>query len=95
MRNVRDHYAGGNWLETQAGAPNRSVVVNGVRHSVPRGFIRYADVARLAGKPDARNLTIQYSGGVEGKGGRGTLTCDDSVIVVDDMEFDAVFTGNA
>jgi len=71
----------------------RKVIVNGCEHRVETDRLSYADVAALAGKPGAKELTMTYDRAAYKK--QGLLSPGESIKVVDGTIFCAVYTGNA
>jgi len=80
-------------------AETKTITVNVVEHRFEGDTVSYEQVAALAGKPDATELTMVYHGRVTIDGERfeknGTLIPGESVKVYDGMHFVAVHTGRA
>lgn len=72
------------------------ITVNGEPFGIKTEFVSYDDVALLAGRPGAKELTITYwcKGGGD-RSRRGTLTPGRSIDVESGMHFTAVHTGAA
>lgn len=72
------------------------ITVNGSPFDVQVEHLSYEDIALLAGKPEAKFLTVVYRNTPKGDMHRsGTLIPGRSIDAEDGMIFDAVFTGNA
>lgn len=71
----------------------RAIIVNGETKYVIEDRLSYADVAALAGKPGAKNLTMTYDRAAYKKS--GSLDPGQSIRIVNGTIFNAVFTGNA
>lgn len=83
------------WLQFSRKSP-MVLTVNGDCRDLPRGKISYEDIARLAGRPDDKFLSVTYHGRRRGDGQRsGILHHGESVDGDDGMIFNAIRTGNA
>ena len=83
------------WLQFYRKSP-MIITVNGDRCDLPRGRICYSDIARLAGKPDDKYLTVTYRGKRQGDRERsGILAYGESIDGDDGLIFNAMRTGNA
>lgn len=72
------------------------ITVNGTRMDVPRGDVTYEDVARWAGHPDSKYLSVTYYWHGPGDHQRqGILAAGEKVSGDDGMVFNAHHTGNA
>ena len=83
------------WFVTPDDAPIE-ITVNGLPFGVVTAFVSYADIALLAGQPNAKELTVTYWV----RAGRdrqrsGSLAPGQSIDLEHGMHFTAVHTGNA
>lgn len=72
------------------------IMVNGSKFEIVQEHLSYEDIALLAGKPEAKDLTVVYTRPPkDNRGVSGTLIPGRSIDVEDKMTFDAVRTGAA
>lgn len=70
--------------------------VNGIDHSVAHSDVTYEDIAELAGRPGAKELTVTYFWRGPGDITRsGTIIPGKRIVGKDGMQFTAVHTGDA